>query len=240
MLVFLDELKADLCNTMKELYEEKILTDIGGNLSFKSPVDDTVWISPSGIRKNLVEPEHLVQLSLDGEILHDNTGSGPSMEYPMHLAVYINHVNAHVVIHSHPPFATAYSLLKSPPLIPTLTYELTFLIPEIITAPYRPAGSEDLAIVVSDSLFACGIAILENHGVVVLSETFRKAAIKTRALEEYLQLYLRAKQFGGKIREFSGASKSAEPNLAIYRFAEQVTKKAMDHVWVGNTLKFGE
>jgi len=36
----------------------------------------------------------------------------------------------------------------------------------------------------------------------ISEESFQRASIKTRALEEYLQLYLNAKQFQGKLRRF--------------------------------------
>lgn len=200
----LQELKADLCRNMKELYAEKILTDIGGNLSIRSPDDDTIWISPSGMKKDLVEPEHLVQVSMDGDFLTDITGRGPSIEYPMHLAIYKEDEDFNAIVHSHPPLATALSVLKTPPEIPLLTTELTMLVPEIVIVPYQRSGSKELADAAAEALFDCDIVILENHGVISATETIQKAAVKTRALEEYLRLYLNAKKFGGELREFPG------------------------------------
>ncbi|MHA1449595.1 MAG: class II aldolase/adducin family protein [Candidatus Hodarchaeales archaeon] len=198
----LQELKEDLCRNMKELYAEKILTDIGGNLSIRSPEDETMWISPSGMKKDQVEPEHLVHVSMDGEILTDKTGRGPSIEYPMHLAIYKEDEDFKAIVHSHPPLATAYSILKNPPEIPLLTAELTMLVPEIVIVPYQRSGSQELATAAAEALFDCDIVILENHGVISATGTIQEAAVKTRALEECLGLYLNAKKFGGEIREF--------------------------------------
>ncbi|MFX0092823.1 MAG: class II aldolase/adducin family protein [Candidatus Hodarchaeota archaeon] len=200
----LQELKIELCQTMKEFYAEKILTDIGGNLSIRSPEDETIWISPSGIKKNLVEPEHLVQLSMNGEVLQDLTGKGPSVEFPMHLAVYQEDEDYKAIIHSHAPLTTAYSVLKKPPKIPLLTPELAFLIPEIVIAPYYGPGTQDLAKAVAEAIFDCDIVIMENHGVIVAADTMQRAAFKTRAMEEYLRLYLNAKLFDADIRALPG------------------------------------
>ena len=122
-------LKSDLCQIMHKLYSENILTDIGGNLSVRDPLDSNIWISPKGMQKNLVEPNHLVKLSLEGEVMENTTGLGPSVEHPMHVAIAKN-TKYTSILHSHGPYAVAYSLLKQPPIIPPLTAELSILIPK--------------------------------------------------------------------------------------------------------------
>ena len=96
-------------------------------------------------------------------------------------------------------------IIKNPPKIPPLTAELGFLVPEIVIVPYQQSGSAELGEAVADSLWDSQILILENHGVIAVSEdSMQNAAIKTRALEEYLQLYLNTQKFGGNIRPFPG------------------------------------
>jgi len=200
------ELKVQLCQTMKELYAEKILTDIGGNLSFRSVEDDQYfWITPSGMKKNIVEPEHLIKMSMEGEVVNDNADRTPSVEWPMHMRIFQEDDDFKMIIHSHAPLATALSVLKNPPEIPILTAELGFLVPEIVIVPYKRSGSSELGEVVAEALWDSSVLILENHGVISVSEeSFQNAAIKTRALEEYLQLYLDAKRFGNNLRPFPG------------------------------------
>ncbi len=197
--------KEKLCQTMKELYAERILTDIGGNLSFRSEEDDQFfWITPSGLKKNLVEPKHLIKMSMEGEVVSENNDLNPSIEWPMHLRIFKEDEDFIVIIHSHAPLATALSVLKIPPKFPPLTAELGFLVPEIVVVPYEQSGSEELGDAVADRLWDSSVVILENHGVVAVGETFKEAATKTRALEEYLRLYLNAQQFGGELRKFPG------------------------------------
>ncbi len=201
------ERKVSLCHTMKELYQEKILTDIGGNLSFRSIEDPKkyFWITPSGMKKDLVEPEHLIKITMDGEEVDSDNELSPSVEWPIHLRIYQEDDDFQFVVHSHAPLATAFSILAEPPKIPPLTAELGFLVPEIIIVPYQQSGSTELGDAVAELLWDSQTLILENHGVVAVSEdSFQNAAIKTRALEEYLQLYLNIKKFGEKIRPFPG------------------------------------
>jgi ribulose-5-phosphate 4-epimerase/fuculose-1-phosphate aldolase len=191
---------------MKELYSEKILTDIGGNLSFRSVDDENYfWISPSGVKKDTVEPDMLIKISMDGEG-QENTKYPdlvPSVEFPMHNRIYEEDDDFKFIIHSHAPLATAVSILKDPPKFPLLTAELSYLVPEIIIVPYKRSGTKELGEAVAEALWDSNVVILENHGVVAVSEkSFENAAIKTRALEEYLTLYLNANRFKSGIRPF--------------------------------------
>jgi len=198
------EFQVELCNTMKELYKEKILTDIGGNLSFRSPQDENIfWITPSGKKKDTVEPEDLIKMNFKGEILSDSSLK-PSIEWPMHLKIYEEDEDFKVILHSHAPLATALSIVKNPPEMPNLTGELTMLVPKIQIVPFEKSGSKELGIAVGEALWDSSVVILENHGVVAIGKDFKEASIKTRALEEYLQLYINAKYFGDILKEFPG------------------------------------
>ncbi|OLS25737.1 MAG: L-fuculose phosphate aldolase [Candidatus Heimdallarchaeota archaeon LC_3] len=197
-----ENIKDQMCQIMKDLYEEKILTDIGGNLSFREADNNFLWITPTEKQKNLVEPEDLIKMDFNGNILLDKNHKGPSVEAPMHSAIMQEDSHFKSIIHSHPPYATAYSLIANPPKLPRLTAELSILIPEIVIVPYTKSGTKELGKLVATALQICGIAILENHGVVAVAENFQRAAQKTRALEEYFRLYLITKRFGSKIRPF--------------------------------------
>ena len=196
--------KQELCSLMKELYAEKILTDIGGNVSFKDPERKSFWISPSRIRKNTVQPGQLVEISLEtGDILSNKAGLKPSVEWPMHQTIYKEN-KATMILHTHAPYATAYSVLEQPPTIPKLTLELTLLVPEIIVVPYAPSGTYELGSKVSTYLEKRSIVILKNHGTVAISmtESFDEPAFATRALEEYLRMYTLAKHMGRELTPF--------------------------------------
>jgi len=200
-------LKESLFLTMKELYRQKILTDVGGNLSFRSSEepDNFFWITPSGMKKDLVEPRHLIKMSMEGEVIAKDSKSFPSVEWPMHLRAYREDEDFKFVIHSHAPLATAYSVLVDPPVIPPLTAELGLLVPSIVLVPYKRSGSDELGEAVAEALWDSQILVLANHGVLAVSEdSFQNAVMKTRALEESLQLYLDARKFGGELRPFPG------------------------------------
>lgn len=193
-----------LCQLMRECYNDNLLTDIGGNVSFKDPEKSSFWISPSRIRKNTVQPDQLVEISIEsGKILTNKQNLKPSVEWPMHLTLY-KQKETKMILHTHAPFATAYSLLEHPPTIPKITLELTILIPKIVVVPYAPSGTYELGEKVSKYLQDTDIVILKNHGTVAITtqDNFEETAILTRALEEYLRLYTLAKQMGSELTPF--------------------------------------
>lgn len=201
---WLGHAKETLCQLMRELYDQKILTDIGGNLSVHELDSSSFWITPSGKQKNTVSAVDLVEVDLTtGSVLSSSSGLKPSVEWLMHRTIYQTFPEVTGVLHAHPPLATAYSLLKNPPIIPHLTLETKILVPELKVLPYAASGSEELALLLADGLKTRDIVILKNHGsVVVTRSSLTEAAIKTRALEELLNLYLLSNQFGGDVTPF--------------------------------------
>lgn len=199
-----EQKKQELSNLMKECYNDKLLTDIGGNVSFKDPEKNSFWISPSRIRKNTVQPDQLVEISVEtGKVLTNKQNLKPSVEWPMHLTLY-KQKETNMILHTHAPYATAYSLLEEPPILPKITLELSILIPKLVVVPYAPSGTYELGEKVSEYLRDTDIVILKNHGTVAITtqENFEETAILTRAIEEYLRLYTLAKQMGTEITPF--------------------------------------
>ncbi len=193
-------IKNELCEVMKELYSQGLLTDIGGNLSRRSQDQVSIWITPMGVRKNRVNPEDLVRISLDGTILERvKEQLRPSIESKLHLAIYEEEEDYNAVIHSHGPYSTAFSI--APVDIPPLTHELQMLVPDLneVFVPYAPSGSEELAAGVAEVITDAGIAIMQNHGLIAAASSLEHAFILTRAVEDTIRVFCIARQLGGQL-----------------------------------------
>ncbi|MFX1511861.1 MAG: class II aldolase/adducin family protein [Promethearchaeota archaeon] len=198
-----ERIKRDLCEAMKDLYSQRLLSDIGGNLSCRSKDQESIWITPMGVRKNQVTPEDLLKIAQDGTILVKNKKNlRPSVEFKLHLAIYAEDEDYNAVIHTHGPWSTAFSI--APVHIPPLTHELQILVPDLneTFVTYAPSGSLELASAVSDIITDSGIAIMQNHGLVTAASTLEHALILTRAVEETIRVYSIARQLGGQISSF--------------------------------------
>ena len=92
-----------LANTMRRIYNAGLTSVSGGNISY---LDDSgaLWITPSGTDKAALTADQIVCLSPDGTL----TGNyKPSVELPFHRLVYQLRPDVRMVIHAHPPLASA-------------------------------------------------------------------------------------------------------------------------------------
>ncbi len=159
---------------MKRLYDYKMTTISGGNLSILDENGD-MWISPSGIDKGTLKPSDIMLVKKDGTIIGPHK---PSVEYPFHLGIYQACPEARAVMHAHPPMLVAWSVAK---IIPQMTVlpDSGAIVGNLGMAGYGCPGSSVLGGKIHDA-FAKGYkaVLLENHGAVVcgksLADAFRR------------------------------------------------------------------
>ena len=81
-----EEIKEDICSTMKRLFDRGLISALGGNISARIPGKKEFWITPSGVFKGQLEPNDLVKLDLDGNVLEGYLR--PSIEWIVHATIY--------------------------------------------------------------------------------------------------------------------------------------------------------
>lgn len=74
----------EIALTLERIYNYKMTTTSGGNLSIKDDNGD-IWITPARVDKGELSPKDIVCMRADGTVdgLHP-----PSSEFPFHKAVY--------------------------------------------------------------------------------------------------------------------------------------------------------
>lgn len=138
-----------LSDIFEEAYKRNWITARDGNASIRWQDRDHFYVTPSGVRKQTLQPEMFKKSDLNGKMLDYTAISKelrPSGEFPMHLALQ-NKIttDVRVVLHLHPTYTVAamyagvdlQNLLKefpelsrytsvapSVPLIPPITQEL--------------------------------------------------------------------------------------------------------------------
>ena len=158
-----------------------------GNVSIRLPDRETALITASKVPYDVMKPDDLPILTLDGKIVVE--GLKPSKETPIHLAVYRARTDVRAVVHTHSPFATAVSALhESVPAF--LEEQVPYLGGEIRTAKYGMSGTDQLAVNVVKGLGERNAVLLANHGVLTcgidLESAFRNALLAERISEIYL------------------------------------------------------
>lgn len=93
---------------MRECYARGWITTRDGNCSLRRSGQRTVYITPSGWRKNLIYPELMIRMKLDGEKeLHVPKGANPSGELHMHYLLLKDAKSTRAVVHTHPTHVIA-------------------------------------------------------------------------------------------------------------------------------------
>lgn len=181
------DIREDLVDIMRELYESQVITATGGNISVRIPdTEDQLWITPSRLFKGDLEPGVMVRINLQGESL-DTGARSPSSEWCMHTDILLRKREANAVIHAHAPNATILANAGLP-FLPIST-EAAFFgnIPRI---PFLMPGTPELAAAVADAMEEEWAALLVNHGMIVAGRSLRRAADMVEIIERTAEVIL--------------------------------------------------
>ncbi|MCF3108723.1 class II aldolase/adducin family protein [Niabella sp. CC-SYL272] len=159
---------------MKRIYDRKLTTTSGGNLSICDEEGD-IWITPAGVDKGVLDPSDIVCVKKDGTVIGKHP---PSSECPFHRAIYKKRPDIRSVIHGHPPGIVAFSIVRKVPDTRVLP-QVHALCGSIGYAPYAMPGTEALGENIADEFKAgVSVVIMENHGTVIggadISDAYQK------------------------------------------------------------------
>ena len=178
-----------LMQSIRKLSRRGILDASSGNVSLR--IDGRVWVTPSGIDYDDMEPSDLVESALDDSVVSGQYR--PSSEWPLHREIYKRRPDAEMIVHSHAPFATTMACLER--AIPPFHYMVALSGGVSVQCiPYSPIGGEQLASSVADALESQHACLMGHHGMVVVGETVEKAIWRAKELENLCEQYWRALQ----------------------------------------------
>jgi L-fuculose-phosphate aldolase len=188
------EAKEQIIQITNELFGMRLLTATGGNVSALAADVETMWITPTQMYKGGLTEADLVRIKPDGTVLEGTRV--PSVEYQMHAAAYRVRPGTTGAVHTHAPVATAFGICNQ--TFPPINTDAVFL-RDTVTVPWSMPGSKDLADAVAAALEKSRGAILQNHGLMTVDKTLRKAATRAMMLEETAKIVLYCKQFGDSL-----------------------------------------
>ena len=188
------ELRRQLIETACRMAPANLNRGSAGNLSVRTRENglDGYLITPSGMDYEVLVPEDIVFMRLDG------TPDGrrkPSSEWRVHHDIYAARPDAGAILHAHSPFATSLACLRRD--IPPFHYMIArFGGDTIRCADYATFGSQalsDNALVALRDRCAC---LLANHGLLVFGKTLAQLFALAVEFEALCEQYWRACQLG--------------------------------------------
>jgi L-fuculose-phosphate aldolase len=141
-------------------------------------------ITASGLSLEDTDTENLLTVDIetgDWEPVRDYI---PSREYKFHMDILRLQPEVGAVVHVHPPYTTAFAVLKRD--IPMLT-DAAFKQPPIPRVPFAPSGSEELRQNVATAIQQnpqCRCLLLELHGLIALGRDLTAAYNQADLIEE--------------------------------------------------------
>jgi len=213
------ELKELIVSTGVEMIKTGITVGTWGNISYRDPETDYMYISPSGMDYMKVKTDHVVVMDLDLNIIEGE--AEPSIEKHMHVAVYKARPDAHAVIHTHPTFSTIFGVAGLP--LPAVSEDFVQIVGEeiAIASPYALPGTPELGEVAVKGLGKNGAVLLPGHGALIAAANMPMALKISTVLEKNAQIYLYAKLLGNGIRLFSREEIDAMQNFAKNHYGKK-------------------
>tara|TARA_B110000503_G_scaffold86619_1_gene131798 strand:- start:645 stop:1256 length:612 start_codon:yes stop_codon:yes gene_type:complete len=99
-------------DVMRKLYDNNWITTRDGNISLIKSNSKTFYITPSGWRKTIIHPEHLLRMTMssNGIKMRDKSSSTPSGELDMHYLLQKDYSGTRAIVHAHPTYTIACML----------------------------------------------------------------------------------------------------------------------------------
>ncbi len=182
----------ELLATMSRIYQYRMTTTSGGNLSIREESGD-IWITPTRVDKGTLRRDDMVRVDRDGTVegLHP-----PSSELPLHQAIYRARPDLRGIVHAHPVALVAFSAIHQVPNT-HLFAKAHAICGEVKFAPYELPSSKELGSTVAGKfLEGSDCSILENHGVVTGGISLGDAFQKFETLEFVGRTIIKGRQLG--------------------------------------------
>ena len=211
----MSKLKAEVIKYSKKLNIVNLSALRSGNISARAKEKgiDGFYITPSGRKYSSLKPKDIVFVSLKG--VYDKKKVKPSSEWRFHRDIYVNKKEAHAIVHSHSPHATAVSSHGKP--IPPFHYMIALAGGEDIKcAEYATFGTEELSKNVIKALENRSACLMSNHGQVAFGKN----------LEDAFEL---AQEIENICHQYTIALKLGQPKILSFEEMKKVLDKAKNY-----------
>ena len=198
--VMLEQLKKSVCEQNIALVKHGLIVLTWGNVSARDAETGLVVIKPSGISYDIMTPEDMVVVDIDGNPVEGEYR--PSSDLPTHLYLYKQYPSLGAVVHTHSAYATAFAQSGREIIAYGTTHADVFygnipctrdLTDEEIDGEYEWNTGKVIAEAVTD-VEGIPAVLVKNHGIFTWGKTPEKAVENAVTLEETAKMALLTEQ----------------------------------------------
>ena len=188
-----DELKEDVCEVGRRLYQHGYIAAGEGNVSIRLS-DNELMGTPAGTCKGYLTPDMISTCDMEGNTL---TGPPISTEILMHITVYKARPDVNAVTHAHPPKCTGFAV-AGVALNRAVLAEVVVTLGCIPLAEYGTPSTQELADSVDRLIRTSDGLLLSNHGALTVGKDIYDAYFKMEVIEHFAEISLISRQLGGE------------------------------------------
>jgi ribulose-5-phosphate 4-epimerase/fuculose-1-phosphate aldolase len=189
----IDDLRREVIEAAQVLPKYGLVWMAGGTICARDPESGLVVVTPSGMPYDDLDYTDMIVTDMDLNVVDGQ--HRPSVALNLWVAFFKARPELNAVVHTHSPFATAFSVIgESIPII-TETQADWFGQP-IPSAPYLAVGDPRFATLPVEVLGDGFGVLLGQHGVITLGSTLRQALERAVTLEEAARTYSIARTIG--------------------------------------------
>lgn len=189
----LPKVRSELVAASRRLHQQGWVANHDGNISLRL-TGKRLLITPTAYSKADVDDASLIIVDMDGKVLEGR--KKPFSELELHLAAYRVRPEVEVVLHAHPPCATAFGLVGlelSPVAMPELVVSLGDRIP---TLPRAMPKTPEVVKGVEAAAAQFDAMLLSGNGALTLGADLSQALLRMELVEHYAKILVAARQLG--------------------------------------------
>lgn len=176
----------------RKIYDKKFVSAHDGNVSLITK-QNTVLFTRSGICKGDVTDDDILEFDMSGSLLK---GEGRiTTEFKLHLFAYSRRPDVSAVVHCHPVYATAFSLIGEG-LTEHYFPEVVLTLGKVPLCRYGTPSTNDLPLSIEPYIEYSWAYLLQNHGALTLGKDLDDAYYKMEKLEHTAETIYKARQLG--------------------------------------------
>jgi L-fuculose-phosphate aldolase len=193
---FKDEEKArtEIIKVMRIITNQGLVRSNDGNISIRLD-ENHFLVTPSGLYKMTMEPDDLIVINWQNQVIKGRSGLKPTSELLMHLEAYRQRSDIGAALHAHPLYATSLTIAgESFPL--DIIPEAAIGLGSVPVADYATPGTPAMAASIRGPISQSKSILLSHHGTLTVGRTLEEALIALERLEHTAHSYFVAKSFG--------------------------------------------
>ncbi len=177
------EAKEQILEVGRRMYQRAYVAANDGNISCRV-AEDVILMTPTGVSKGFMTEDMIIKMTLEGEVLSDDSGYKPSSEGKMHIRAYRENPEIMAVTHAHPPVATSFAIAGIG-LDKAILPEAVVNLGTVPIAKYANPGSQDVPDSIAPFCRDYNAVLLANHGALTWGTTLFEAFYRLESLEYY-------------------------------------------------------